>query len=144
METYLFAALICTCVAKLDPEAFKSASISMTVHKSYIINLRDMSFFCTLGSSAVRVLAWTPRKQTMERNQKSWNNWYLGRCLASAWTPKHRHYIFFHNKQQKWNNMKCTVHTQTYAIFLSFMFARYIFMCSAVYFWNWQMQMTTC
>lgn len=45
METHLFPVLICMCGAKLDPEAFKSASVSMTVHKSYIINLRKCHEF---------------------------------------------------------------------------------------------------
>lgn len=71
MQTHLFPILICTSGAKLVPEAFRSASVSMTLHKSYIINLREMSdSFATHGSSAVRLLAWTPRRQTVEENKK--------------------------------------------------------------------------
>lgn len=54
MKTHLFAVLIGTCSAKLDPEAFKSASVSVTVHKSYINNLRkNVMIFAPMAAWSV-------------------------------------------------------------------------------------------
>lgn len=75
MESHLFAVLNRVCGAKLDPQAFRSASITMTVHKSQIINLRKMS--CVLHPWQLRLVSVSveaQRTRNERETEKAENN----------------------------------------------------------------------
>lgn len=78
-QTFFFSNTICMCGAKLNLEACRFTSVSMTVHKSSIINLKKcLNIYAPVCSKTERQHG--NQKKICKETKNSWNNCSLRWC----------------------------------------------------------------